>query len=263
MGFLFSISTFQTNAQSIEVGTFSGMTNYMGDLQVNNIEADAARMVYGVFARFNTSEYFAFKANLYQGKIHSADRYSIMALDIDRDLDFTTDITEASIYAELAIITFGTKRTVATSYIFGGVSGFYFNPRTTYKGRWIDLQPLGTEGQGLAEHPHKQKYDRYSYAIPFGMGFKFNITRRFCFGLELGLRKTFTDYLDDVSTTYPDYLTFSSQNATGAALSYRAPDYLNGTDVAFPSGESRGNPENNDYFVFGGITLSTYLYKKR
>jgi hypothetical protein len=41
-------------------------------------------------------------------------------------------------------------------------------------------------------------------AIPFGIGAKMNVSKKVGIGLEWGPRKTFTDYLDDVSGTYPD-----------------------------------------------------------
>jgi hypothetical protein len=60
---------------------------------------------------------------------------------------------------------------------------------------------LSTEGQGI--YPDKKPYSLWQPTIPFGGGVKFAITENLRIGFEIGLRKLFTDYLDDVSTSYP------------------------------------------------------------
>ncbi len=71
---------------------------------------------------------------------------------------------------------------------------FSFNPQARNvdplaenKDHWYDLQPLGTEGQGLTGQP--VLYSLTSFSIPFGLGLKVNFLRNFSFGAEWGMRK--------------------------------------------------------------------------
>ena len=63
---------------------------------------------------------------------------------------------------------------------------------------WLDLQPLGTEGQYSSQYPEKDPYQLIQFAIPVGIGFKVSLSEKFSMAIEYGLRKTFTDYIDDV-----------------------------------------------------------------
>src|SRR5690554_7980529 len=81
-------------------------------------------------------------------------------------------------------------------YVFSGISGFYYNPQTQINGKWTNLRPLRTEGQGLPGGA--DEYGMFSLAIPFGVGFKFGIGQFWRLGMEISYNKTFTDYIDDV-----------------------------------------------------------------
>ena len=72
-----------------------------------------------------------------------------------------------------------------------------------YYSQWIDLQPLGTEGQGTTAYPDRKKYSRTQIAIPMGGGVKISLNDNLNIAFSFSARKTYTDYLDDVSTTYP------------------------------------------------------------
>ena len=100
------------------------------------------------------------------------------------------------------------------------------------RGSWYDLQPLKTEGN---------KYNRFILAVPFGLGVKFNISYKVNFGFEIGARKTFTDYLDDVSSQYIDVIEVRKSAPTVAALAYRTPE-ITGTFGRKSSGDSKGQP---------------------
>jgi len=136
-----------------------------------------------------------------------------------------------------------------------GISMFYFNPKAREKpGReWIELQPLGTEGQGLAEFPDRQHYSLTGFAIPMGVGLKFALSDKINLGAEIGMRKTFTDYLDDVSSTYAgDKLLLEYGKESTLFFSNRS-----GTPKE--SGAARGNPDQDDWFILGGFTISVNL----
>ena len=98
------------------------------------------------------------------------------------------------------------RRMKTSSYdlsAFTGVGGFYFNPKgRDENGKWHKLKPLRTEGQGLPGGP--KPYKNYSVCIPLGVSYRYYIERTWAIGIELTWRKTFTDYIDDVSTVYYD-----------------------------------------------------------
>ena len=90
-------------------------------------------------------------------------------------------------------------------------------------------------------------------AIPFGIGVKMNVSKKVGLGLEWGPRKTFTDYLDDVSGTYPDPLLHPFASIRSASLSDRSKHAGNNIN------KQRGNPRTKDWYFFFGVTLSIKL----
>ncbi|HEY3249672.1 MAG TPA: hypothetical protein VGK25_01010, partial [Ignavibacteria bacterium] len=133
-----------------------------------------------------------------------------------------------------------------------GVGAYHFNPKTKDEsGNWIELQPLHTEGQGFAEYPDRQVYKLTQMEIPIGFGFKYYVKENMFIGLEIMHRKLFTDYVDDVSTTYIDPLLFNNHLSSDKAalankLYYRSDDI---TPTSRPAlDEQRGDPKENDAF---------------
>ncbi len=184
-----------------------------------------------------------------------------------RNLHFRSFLVELSATAEVHILKFkpGNTRTRWTPYFTTGIAVFAFNPKAEYNGQWVALQPLGTEGQGLPEYPNRKKYSRVQPAIPLGFGVKVNLSPRWVLGLETGHRVTFTDYMDDVSTTYVGEDAFL--NAYGPAkgkmvyeLSRRSPerDPEGSYGSITQTGEHRGNPRHNDAYMFTSISI-TYV----
>ena len=112
----------------------------------------------------------------------------------------------------------------------------------------VDLQPLGTEGQGTAV-VGSEEYSLTQVAIPLGGGIKIAVNPSFNIILEYGVRKTFTDYLDDVSTTYPGNILSMTNEAI----------YMSDPSGSHLSGEQRGDPDKKDWYSFAGITLSFKL----
>ncbi|MEZ4982616.1 MAG: DUF6089 family protein [Saprospiraceae bacterium] len=244
--------------QSLEIGGFYGVSNYNGELQDTRFDPRQANPAYGIFTRINFSKDVAISAQYFNSTISAHDTYSA-GLSNTRNLSFRTPVQEVGVQLELSLIGFGgnKKAPLAKSYIFGGVSGMYFNPQAKYQDQWVDLQPLGTEGQGMPGY--QEKYSRYAVVIPLGMGFKVNVAKTVSLGLELGVRKTYTDYLDDVSSQYPDLEELERINPMAANLSYREPEITG--SPGNPVGLERGNPENKDLYFFAGFTASFYLVK--
>ena len=144
-------------------------------------------------------------------------------------------------------------------HAFVGFGMLKFNPKAEYQGEWHALAPLETEGV---------KYSRFQPVIPFGLGARIKVDPFFNVLIEGGYRKTFTDYLDDVSSTrYPhrDGL----KNDLSRALSDRRaeyflaqgesiPDFVNDPQRATEVGK-RGNPANDDGYFIMNVTLQYYM----
>ncbi|UTW64365.1 outer membrane beta-barrel protein [bacterium SCSIO 12741] len=142
-----------------------------------------------------------------------------------------------------------------SAYAGVGIAGFYFNPTGRGSdGKYHSLQPLGTEGQGIAGNP--EKYSRFSFAIPAALGMKYALNTQINVGLELNYRFIFIDYLDDVSTNYYDNDAILSENGEMAA--YLADPSSGEYPTWTHPGEKRGSPDNNDAFF---TTMITFSYK--
>ena len=215
---------------------------------------------FGAFARYNHSPRLAAKFHLYKGTISGADANASNIQEKSgnflRNLEFETDIYEVGLQLEFNILPYNIRENKQqwTPYVFGGIAGFHFNPRAFYEGRWYDLQPLGTEGQGLPGYG--PNYSLYQFSLPAGIGFKIDINNKANFGIEFGMRKTFTDYIDDVSTVYPDIDLLREQRGDLAAdLSYRQPE-VDGLAPSNPEGGIRGSAGSPDWYMFGGLMVS-------
>jgi len=137
-----------------------------------------------------------------------------------------------------------------SAYATVGIGGAYFNPKAKYNGSWVALQPLGTEGQGIV--PGRTPYSRVTLIIPGAIGAKYSLGRKWSISMEYSIRKTFTDYMDDVSTTYVSDALLRTQNGDMAA------DLANPAETKswFGAGEQRGNPDQMDYYMM--VTVSAH-----
>ena len=251
------------SSQYTEVGFFAGVSNYHGDLTPKNLEVSSYASAFGAFGRYNFNGHIAGKVHFYKGLLQGSDyKAQITKGERERNLSFQSDVYELGAQIEYNFLDFkvAIKDHITTPYIFAGVAGFYYNPQAEINGQWFDLRPLSTEGQGL-EGSSAQPYKKFSLAIPWGLGVKFNINHLTNIGLEFGIRKTFTDYIDDVSTTYPDLNLLASEKGDfAAALSYRTPEY-DPDALVDPQGLSRGDATNKDWYFFGGFTISVNIGK--
>ena len=149
-------------------------------------------------------------------------------------------------------------------YFFAGLAVFHYNPYAYDANRnKVYLKPLSTEGEGVAGYPDRKQYSLTQMAIPFGGGIKFALTDNIRIGLEVGLRKLFTDYLDDVSKNYIDPVDLFNSTRSRRLLIFliagRGEKSL-GADPNYPAkSEQRGNPKNKDSYYFAGIHLTYRL----
>lgn len=153
-------------------------------------------------------------------------------------------------------------------YISVGFGAVAFQPKAELDGTWYKLQPLGTEGQGLAGRP--DKYKRYTYTIPLAIGAKYLIDRNWSVGFELSLRYTGSDYIDDVSTSYysADEIA-AAYGPEAAALSDRGlntdPTSQETGVINLPGGGKnylqRGDPRWNDAYSYAIFSIHYRIRK--
>lgn len=246
------------SAQYFEAGIFAGVSNYQGDLAPGFMKATEYAPAFGIFGRYNFTGHLGMKVHLYKGVLQGSDKGAPLKNGLrQRNLSFQSDIYELGIQGEYNFINFNVMKGdhITTPYAFAGVSGFYFNPVAELDGILHELQPLGTEGQGLPGYD--AKYKQFSIGIPAGVGIKFNFNKTVNIGLEMGVRYTFTDYIDDVSGKYPDLNVLNETSGEiAASLSYRTPEY-NNSIITNPEGQFRGGEQGrNDFYFFGGMTIS-------
>ncbi len=149
-------------------------------------------------------------------------------------------------------------------YALIGVGVFHFNPQGTdpATGLWVNLKELSTEGQGFAEYPNRKPYKLTQLNIPIGVGIKYFISDRTSLALEVVHRKTFTDYIDDVSTNYIDPALFDQYFGVGTQKSALAKRMANKSDLSgsaaggYLPGEKRGTPSNNDGYYHIGFKIN-------
>ena len=253
----------QHQKHSVEVGVFLGGSYYIGDLNPTQHLNEFTKPAGGIVCRYNISKRLAARANLLFGNIEGHDSYSNSPAAVQRNLNFKSPIDELSAQLEFNFFDYaiGNEKKKFSPYIFLGIAGFKFNPSGELpNGDWVALQPLGTEGQGLDGGATKKKYKLIQMSIPFGVGAKVNLAKNIGISFEWGMRKTFTDYLDDVSGKYYDPVKLAAaRGATAAVLS----DQSIGTDPKFSNaGRERGNPTNNDWYSFVGMALTVKLKGK-
>lgn len=253
----------QRPKKSAELGIFLGGSYYIGDLNPLGHFNQFTKPAGGIIFRYNFNPRLAARANVLFGSIEAHDEFSSSAAQNQRNLSFKSPVTELSAQLEFNFLDYqiGNEKKKFSPYIFFGLAVFQFSPKGQLGNNWINLQPLGTEGQGLEGGASKKKYKLTQMSIPFGVGVKANLSKNIGLSIEWGMRKTFTDYLDDVSTRYYDPLVLAATRGTTAAL---LSDPSIGVDPNFSNvGRQRGNPTTKDWYSFAGIGLTIKLKAKR
>jgi hypothetical protein len=244
------------------VGTSVGSTHYLGDLD-DDFTFRFTKPGVGLSGSYRLNPFMTARLNFFQGWIRASDSVSNNVPRNRRNLSFRTPITEFSFHMVFDFLPSDRQyqyRPLMTPYVFGGIGIFSFNPQAQLGGRWYDLQPLGTEGQYLPD-PNEIYPDPYKLTqltIPLGTGVRIAIAPRWDLEIETGFRKTFTDYIDDVSGEYPDMESLRAQNPVAAILADRI-------DLAqFPAGGAatngiRGDRTQQDWYVYTCVRLNFVL----
>ena len=254
------ISSLNCFSQSREMGLMLGVMSYRGDLNPVMFTDKFLHPGAGIIYRRCYNNHWSFRAGLNFGRISADDAMAEDSFSINRNLSFRSDIIELQGGYEFNFFPYQTANpaTFFTPFLFAGLDFFRFNPKAELNGKWYALQPLGTEGQGTKQFPSRKHYGRQGMNFPFGGGIKFKVAKRFCISLEAGMRRCWTDYLDDVSKTYADPSAIRTEYGKIAAqLSDRS--LKKGTPGI---GRQRGNATDKDWYWFSGIQITYTLSKK-
>lgn len=254
-------------AQRWEAGVFGGASHYNGDLSEGIIMLNQTHGVVGAMVKYNFSEKLTLRGGLYYGTISGNDENATDLIRRNRNLHFTSQITEFSLIPEFNLMGYkiGSRRQTLTPFVYAGIGIFKFNPYATdANGRAVPLQPLRTEGQGsivfqdASGNQQRELYALTQVNIPLGIGLKFALSQRFTMTIEMSARKLFTDYLDDVSTTY---IPTSVIDEVGGPRTEEWSDRRLGLIEPGPDplSDPRGNPTTNDWYYFHGIGI-TYTF---
>lgn len=301
-------SHFDKNKVYNAIGVSLNAFNYYGDLSpgagVASTDLGLTKPAIGVSFVHRFGPRYQLVGSFMYGGIRGSDNTSADPGDekngvfrYNRNLSFRNRIKELSVVGQVDLFENQStyiSRVKWTPYVYVGVAVFHHNPQaeapefdaagnpTGKKGEWVDLQPLGTEGQNADlldtdVNNGLKPYKRIQFAIPFGLGARFRLNEVMDISGEFGFRYTFTDYLDDVSGSYVDLGVFGDDHLA-RAMSYRSNEvatptntYLSDRDgqtytVLSGYGEEgpeniRGNSSNKDIYMVTTIRL-TYILGK-
>lgn len=234
----------QTPNTSWELGVFGGDSYYLGEL--NQTHFQPFNLGFGPRLRYNYDERIGLKGGVTIAEISGDDANSNNSFQQDRSFAFSSQLIEGAIIGEFNFFAYSaldSKAKITTPFFFLGLGYTYHNPKANFNGILISTQGLQTEGVS---------YKKNILSIPMGVGYKLR-ANRFSFEFTWGIRKTYSDYLDDVST---NFLSNSSTITGSKATIANTTQYDNVDDV------KRGDQYNKDWYVFTGLTIFVNLTPK-
>ncbi len=271
-----------------------GASNFLGDLGGANtmgthgmldFNFPAVKPAMNIGYSYRLTQRFTLKTNFTYGELYGNDAFTSDIKRNYRNLMFRTSITQFHSQLEMYIIrekeghkyfiqgVKGWNNVKISAYLFIGVGGFYFNPKakytgpktltiygktydmSSYEGKWYALRDLHTEGEGIvATRPN---YSQFQPCVPVGIGFKYAIKKNLSIGLEYGVYKTFTDYIDDVSTSYfdPRYLVNHYGPLAWWFANPHKSDWGGFNWTTTSPNTQRGNPRELDSYMFAFVSL--------
>ncbi|MDE3249135.1 MAG: hypothetical protein KGO82_10770 [Bacteroidota bacterium] len=270
-----------------EAGVTIGPSNFLGDLggrlgkgttflKDNNFQL--TKVSFGLHYSYYPKQWLGARIAVNFGKLEGDDKIingkgGLEEARLNRGLDFQSNFMEAILVGEVYPTVFLEEDPndlfhKLRPYGVIGVGVFHFNPKgiDPATGQLVELRPLHLEGQGFAEYPDRKQFSLWQPNVPLGVGVKYWLSDNVTLSLEVIHRKTFTDYIDGVSTTYIDKSLFAKYlSPAQAALAARMYDKSNNGAGGAPDygqpGQKRGDPSQKDgYYTFGfklGFRLSS------
>ena len=282
------VASLTTEAQmKYEIGLNVGPSNFLGDLGgtegrgqtfLKDNNWSMTKVMKGVFFSVVPSEYVNFRASLNFGRLEGDDAIISPKGGLEearkaRNSDFRSSLLEFYAAAEVYPLVFLEEDPTDVWHKFRpygliGVGVFKFNPKGSYAPsggaeQWVELKPLRTEGQGMPNYPTRKEYSLTQINVPYGVGIKYFFSEKVNLSFEVVNRLTFTDYIDDVSTTFIDdadfYNYFGAGSTTADIASFMANKstlLTGGVPVpSFGTGDKRGTATNNDAYYSTTIKL--------
>lgn len=282
----------------LEIGFSLGSSQFLGDLGGSSglgqalwgdTDWESTRPMISGHLRYNLGGHFSLRLNLSYLYLSGNDRYTGKDFDATqqqsdqagwfryyRNLHFRShclELSQVAHYTPFNLKLSGSRYTHQTEnrlapYFLAGVGVLWFNPQARLDGTWVDLHPLRTEGQGiLVDRP---EYHLTQFIVPVGIGVQWEHDHSYVFSLEIRHQITFTDYLDDVSTTYVPPSLFRDYHdaataAQAAALARRSAEQDPNERYGYITapGTQRGNASNNDSYYLISFRLGFYLKRSR
>ncbi len=250
--------------RSKEICLVGGTAYYLGEINPYKHFGTRLQPGGGLAFRNNISRRWTIKSSLLYADVEAWDKDSKDPWMQNRNLHFKNQMVEGSLLFELNFFDYqiGNRQYNMSPYLFGGLAYFQMRPMANYKGTWYELQPLGTEGQGTSFGG--ERYRTGLMSVPFGVGFKTNLFSVFGFSLEWGVRKTWTDYFDDVSGVYvnPELLEDQSGVLSAALSDQSLQKEIPDVDGNHNGGLQRGDPGRKDFYFFFMGSLNIRIDKK-
>lgn len=249
----FGVPSRKTNSISFQIGP-SFLLGDLGGAEGNakeglgDLDPQSTRFSLGTGMTFRQNRIVGFRTDINYVMLSGNDAFSEEHYRKKRNLSVRTHVFEFNTMSQFRL-PFNQTLNGRTEFNFSAGPGvIFFNPKAEYEGKYVSLRSLGTEGQKLDASKHP--YGPFSFIIPFVFGIHHTFYNTYSVGLELHVRKTFTDYLDDVSTAYYDN-DILRQNS-GPAAADLADRNLSGNKL--PAGTQRGNRNQNDNYFFIGLS---------
>jgi len=243
--------------QQGEFGLTVGAAHYFGDLNTR-AGLNRPKPAIGLFFRKQFGNYVGLRIAGHYAQLGYSDIYSKNEYQQSRNLSFNTNIWEIAAMGDFNFFKFlpNNPDYVFTPYITLGVGVFTYDPYAYLNDKKEFLRPLGTEGQTIGYLGRKQ-YSTMALCIPFGAGVKYNLTEKLNISFEISHRYTFTDYLDDVSTTYVGANNFPlTGNGPMAKLLQDRSYEIDPNNIIGIEGRQRGLSKQKDQYMIVELGLS-------
>jgi hypothetical protein len=267
-----------TGNGKVEVGFGIGPLFFLGDLAGNegvgqstwlkDVQFPLVNLSKGIYAQVYPAEWLGFRVAINHGKLEGydsviKDKGGAEYFRKRRNLQFQSSLLEGYLAMEVSPTVFFERydglRGKIRPYGIIGIGVYHFNPKGKYyapdgSSKWVALQPLRLEGQGFAEYSDRKPYSLTQFELPMGFGLKYYIKENMFIGAEVMHRQLFTDYVDDVSTTYIDNNLFANyltpEQATMANQLYFREGFApsNPNLNRLPTDPQRGDATQNDAF---------------
>lgn len=257
-----------------ELILLGGVSQFLGDLggspligshySLKDLNVASTHYNIGVGFRYRFHKHFATTTMLENSMLKGSDALTKEPVRNARNLSFRSPFLNLSqriewiIYSKEEIgsrygMKGGAKNSNFRIYLFGGVGLAWFNPQAKYNGKYVNLRPLHTEGQGLPDGP--KQYLPITLTIPAGLGVRWGISKMWTMGIEATYLTTFSDYIDDVSGKYYDPKILADKFGEASAyLSNPSP-----TPKLFNPGSIRGKSKDKDVVLYLNLTFTRNL----